>query len=203
VQYPRRTARKSTAPYSGRSFPESSRRTPCQFPTWLITLHPFEPDATTLRNTYRIISWLTSLLPARFLTRNTVGSMPSPKSLNRVTLLSRVSARKTCHSSVSVLQPKNGNFSWPSSGLLRGFALQTSLAKHRKPESLPTAEFSAVWAYTPFIEEHVIEWLLSEFAPPTYTPEQFDELDRLTEAWVEDHKRQAKTPRNGSRTRHS
>src|ERR1035437_3713111 len=33
VQYPRRTARKSTAPYSGRSFPESSRRTPCRFPT--------------------------------------------------------------------------------------------------------------------------------------------------------------------------
>jgi hypothetical protein len=35
-------ARKSTAPYSGRSFPESSRRTPCQFPTWLITRHPFD-----------------------------------------------------------------------------------------------------------------------------------------------------------------
>jgi len=30
-----RTARKSTAPYSGRSFPESSQRTPCPFPTLL------------------------------------------------------------------------------------------------------------------------------------------------------------------------
>ena len=53
------------------------------------------------------------------------------------------------------------------------------------------------------IEEHIIEWLLSEFAPPTYTPEQFDELNRLTQTWVEDHKRQAKAPRKGSRTRHS
>jgi hypothetical protein len=54
-----------------------------------------------------------------------------------------------------------------------------------------------------FIEEHVIEWLLGGFVPPTYTPEQFDELDRLTEAWAEDQKRQAKGPQKGSRTRHS
>ena len=33
AQYRQRTVRKSTAPYSDRSFPESSRRTPCQFPT--------------------------------------------------------------------------------------------------------------------------------------------------------------------------
>jgi len=53
------------------------------------------------------------------------------------------------------------------------------------------------------IEEHVIEWLLGEFAPPTYTPEQLDELDRLTQAWTEDHTRQATTAPKGSRTRHS
>jgi hypothetical protein len=41
------------------------------------------------------------------------------------------------------------------------------------------------------IETHVICWLEMEFAPPTYTPEQLDELDRLTEAWVEDHERQS------------
>src|SRR5204863_3482151 len=35
VQGLRRTARKSTAPYSGRSFPESSQQTPCPFPTLL------------------------------------------------------------------------------------------------------------------------------------------------------------------------
>jgi hypothetical protein len=53
------------------------------------------------------------------------------------------------------------------------------------------------------IEEHVIEWLESDFVPSTYTPEQFDELDRLTGAWVEDHKRRAKAQQKGSRTRHS
>jgi hypothetical protein len=53
------------------------------------------------------------------------------------------------------------------------------------------------------IEENVINWLESEFAPETYTPEQFDELDRLTAAWVEDHKRQAKKAKKASRTRHS
>ena len=40
MQFPRLTARKSTAPYSGRNFPEPSRRTPCQFPTWLIIRPP-------------------------------------------------------------------------------------------------------------------------------------------------------------------
>jgi hypothetical protein len=53
------------------------------------------------------------------------------------------------------------------------------------------------------IEENVINWLESEFAPPTYSREQLDELDRLTEAWVRDHKRKAKAAQKGSRTRHS
>src|ERR1019366_8254487 len=41
------------------------------------------------------------------------------------------------------------------------------------------------------LEEHVIEWLEGEVAPPTYTRDQLDELDRLTELWVEHHRRQA------------
>ena len=53
------------------------------------------------------------------------------------------------------------------------------------------------------IETHVICWLEMEFAPPTYTPEQLDELDRLTEAWVEDHERQAETATKRPRTPHS
>ncbi len=53
------------------------------------------------------------------------------------------------------------------------------------------------------IEEHVIEWLEGEFAPPTYSREQLDELDRLTEAWVKDHQRQVKAAGKRSRTRHS
>jgi len=53
------------------------------------------------------------------------------------------------------------------------------------------------------IEEHVIEWLEGEFAPPTYSREQLDELDRRTEAWVKDHQRQVKAAGKRSRTRHS
>jgi hypothetical protein len=34
------------------------------------------------------------------------------------------------------------------------------------------------------IEGHVIGWLEMEFAPSTYSEEQLDELDRLTEEWI-------------------
>jgi hypothetical protein len=37
------------------------------------------------------------------------------------------------------------------------------------------------------IETHLIAWLEMEFAPKTYSQEQIDELDRLTEKWVNDH----------------
>ena len=53
------------------------------------------------------------------------------------------------------------------------------------------------------IEEHVIGRLEMEFAPPTYTPEQLDELVQLTEAWVEDHERQAEATKKRPRTPHS
>jgi len=39
------------------------------------------------------------------------------------------------------------------------------------------------------IESRLISWLDSEYAPPSYTPEQFDDLDRLTEHWINDHAR--------------
>jgi hypothetical protein len=43
------------------------------------------------------------------------------------------------------------------------------------------------------VETHLIAWLEMEFAPTTYSQEQVDELDQLTEKWVNDHngKRQA------------
>ena len=53
------------------------------------------------------------------------------------------------------------------------------------------------------IEEHLIAWLEMEFAPPTYSQQQLDELDRLTEKWIEDHERQAEAARKRGRTRHS
>lgn len=37
------------------------------------------------------------------------------------------------------------------------------------------------------IETHLIAWLEMEFAPKTYSQESLDELDRLTEKWVNDH----------------
>jgi hypothetical protein len=53
------------------------------------------------------------------------------------------------------------------------------------------------------IEAHLIGWLELDFAPETYTHEQLDELDRLTEKWVEDHEKQTKTARKRAKTRHS
>ena len=53
------------------------------------------------------------------------------------------------------------------------------------------------------IETHLIGWLEMEFAPPTYSQKQLDELDRLTEKWIADHERQAAAGRKRGRTRHS
>ena len=36
-------------------------------------------------------------------------------------------------------------------------------------------------------ETHLIAWLEMEFAPKSYSREQLDELDRLTEKWVNAH----------------
>jgi hypothetical protein len=53
------------------------------------------------------------------------------------------------------------------------------------------------------IEEHLIGWLQMEYAPPDYSEKQLDELDRLTEKWVDDHERQAEAARKRVRTPHS
>ena len=53
------------------------------------------------------------------------------------------------------------------------------------------------------IEDHLIGWLEMEYAPPTYSEEQLDELDRLTEKWIDDHERQAEAAQKRGRTRHS
>jgi hypothetical protein len=53
------------------------------------------------------------------------------------------------------------------------------------------------------IEEHLIGWLEMEFAPDNYSQQQLDELDRLTEQWIDDHEQQAENARNRARTRHS
>ncbi len=53
------------------------------------------------------------------------------------------------------------------------------------------------------IETHLLGWLEMEFVPPNASPEQLDELDRLTENWIEDHERRAEAARKRGRTRHS
>ena len=39
------------------------------------------------------------------------------------------------------------------------------------------------------IEDKVISWLEGGYAPEHYSQEQLDELDRLTEQWIEEHYR--------------
>lgn len=42
------------------------------------------------------------------------------------------------------------------------------------------------------IESKVISWLEMEFVPEGYSPEQLDELDELTEKWIDAHELRAK-----------
>ena len=53
------------------------------------------------------------------------------------------------------------------------------------------------------IEEHLIGWIEMEFAPPTYSQKQLDELDRLIEKWIDNHEQQAEAAPKRGRTRHS
>src|SRR5215471_14714735 len=53
------------------------------------------------------------------------------------------------------------------------------------------------------IEEFMIDWIDMGYEPENYSPQQFNELDRLTERWVADHLRKAKTSKKRTRTRHS
>jgi hypothetical protein len=53
------------------------------------------------------------------------------------------------------------------------------------------------------IEEHLIGWLQMEYAPPDYSDKQLDELDRLTDQWIDDHEQQAEAAGKRGRTPHS
>jgi len=46
------------------------------------------------------------------------------------------------------------------------------------------------------IEARLIAWLEMEFVPETWTQDQMDELDRLTEEWVNDHNSQRRRASN-------
>jgi hypothetical protein len=53
------------------------------------------------------------------------------------------------------------------------------------------------------IEEFIVDWIDMGYEPENYSPAQFDELDSLTERWVADHLRKAKTSKKRKRTRYS
>ena len=52
------------------------------------------------------------------------------------------------------------------------------------------------------IESHVLEWL-EGFAPESYSERQLEELDRLTDKWVDDRERKSEAESKQPRTRHS
>ena len=53
------------------------------------------------------------------------------------------------------------------------------------------------------IEEFLLDWIDMGYDPENYSQAQLDELDKLTERWVADHRRKAKTSKKQKRTRHS
>jgi hypothetical protein len=53
------------------------------------------------------------------------------------------------------------------------------------------------------IEEFLLDWIDMGYDPENYSQAQLDELDKLTERWVADHRRKAKTSKKHERTRHS
>src|SRR6202051_5123021 len=46
------------------------------------------------------------------------------------------------------------------------------------------------------IEEFLLDWIDMGYDPEHYSQAQLDELDKLTERWVADHRRKAKTSKN-------
>ena len=89
------------------------------------------------------------------------------------------------------LDAKQRLFIWPDSERLN---LEQSVQRiHQQYRAFPRDK----------IEEFLIDWIEMIYAPEHYSQAQLDELDRLTERWVADHLRRAKTAKKGKRTRHS
>lgn len=60
--------------------------------------------------------------------------------------------------------------------------------------------------YPDFPSERIASYLTSwieQYAPDSYSEEQLDELDRLTEQWIGEYERQVKPAAKRPRTRHS
>jgi hypothetical protein len=60
--------------------------------------------------------------------------------------------------------------------------------------------------YPDFPSERIASFLTSwieQYAPDSYSEERLDELDRLTEEWLDQYERQVKPPAKRPKTRHS
>ena len=53
------------------------------------------------------------------------------------------------------------------------------------------------------VEEFLLDWIDMGYDPENYSQAQLDELDTLTERWVNDHLRKALASKKRKRTRHS
>lgn len=53
------------------------------------------------------------------------------------------------------------------------------------------------------IDSGIIDWLTQGFVPSGYTQEQFDEFERLTNEWADEHERLLEQQESEARTRHS
>ena len=60
--------------------------------------------------------------------------------------------------------------------------------------------------YPKFPSQRILSFLISwieQYTPETYSETQLEELDRLTEEWIDQYERQVKPPAKQPRTRHS
>ena len=89
------------------------------------------------------------------------------------------------------LDPRQRLFIWPD-----GERLDLDQSVARIHQQYPD------WRHD-WIEEYLIDWIEMDYAPEHYSTAQLEELDRLTERWVADHLRKAKTAKKAKRTRHS
>jgi hypothetical protein len=60
--------------------------------------------------------------------------------------------------------------------------------------------------YPKFPSQSIVEFLISwieQYAPESFSEKQLDELDRLTEEWIDEYERRVTAPAKRPRTRHS
>jgi len=75
----------------------------------------------------------------------------------------------------------------------------------RSPTPKSVARIHADYPDVPIalIDTHLTAWLEMKCVPPNFSQKQFDELDQLTEKWIDAHERQVEAVLKRARTRHS